>query len=328
MKWLTDSWYRPQLIRFLLLPFSLTYQLVIACRVLAYRTGLFNSQKLGVPVIVIGNITVGGTGKTPVVIWLAKQLIQAGFKPGIISRGYGGKAQSYPHLVEPDSDARVVGDEPVIISQHTNCPMAVSPIRAEAGQLLIDQYDCNIIISDDGLQHYALERDIEIAVVDGVRFFGNHYCLPAGPLREPLSRLRHVDFVILNGGPKESHYKMLLQAGAVINLADTSKTKSLADFHNHAVHCVAGIGHPERFFSYLSSHELIVETHDFADHHDFSATDLNFGDDKPIIMTEKDAVKCRAFANDKMWYIPVEASISGELEKHILTKLVGSKPHG
>lgn len=328
MKWLTDSWYRPQPIRFLLLPFSLTYQFIIACRVLAYRTGLFTRHKLGVPVIVIGNITIGGTGKTPVVIWLAKQLKQAGYKPGIISRGYGGKAPHYPYLVQPDSDARIVGDEPVIISQHTGCPMAVSPSRADAGQLLIDQYDCNIIISDDGLQHYALDRDIEIAVVDGVRFFGNHYCLPSGPLREPLSRLRNVDFVILNGGPKESHYKMLLEAGPLINLVDAGNTKTIADFHNQAVHCIAGIGNPERFFSYLASHELILETHDFADHHDFSAVDLNFSDDKAIIMTEKDAVKCRAFANDKMWYIPVEASISGELEQHILTKLVGSKPHG
>jgi len=328
MKWLTDSWYQRKPIRLLLLPFSILYQLVIALRQLAYKTGLFKQQGVTVPVIIIGNITVGGTGKTPVVIWLAEQLKQAGYKPGIISRGYGGHADSYPQPVRPTSDPSIVGDEPVIISQQTDCPMAVSPKRVEAAQYLIDSHRCDVIISDDGLQHYALARDIEIAVVDGMRLFGNHYCLPAGPLREPIVRLRTVDFIIFNGSHSGADYVMTLNPGPVINVADNRVRKDLADFGLQTVHSIAGIGHPERFFNYLRDAGLNITPHPFADHHRFRAIDLHFNDTNPILMTEKDAIKCRAFATDNMWYIPVKASIDNHLADHILSKLAGILSHG
>ena len=202
--------------------------------------------------------------------------------------------------------------------------MAVSPKRFDAAQFLLENHDCNVIISDDGLQHYALARDIEIVVVDGLRLFGNRYCLPAGPLREPIIRLRTVDFVIINGGNNASQYVMTLNPGNVINVADGAVQKSLDNFKGETVHAVAGIGHPERFFDYLSDSGLIVEPHYFIDHHHFKAIDLHFDDDHPIIMTEKDAIKCRAFATDNMWYIPIRATVNNDLDQHILTKLAGN----
>ncbi len=328
MKWLTDSWYRIHPVRLVLLPLSMLYVLVITFRKLAYRFNLLKKHRLPVPVIVVGNLTVGGTGKTPVVIWLAKQLQQAGYTPGIISRGYGGHADHYPQLVSPDSDPKTVGDEPVIISRQTGCPVAVAPKRIDAARLLQQQYKCSIIISDDGLQHYALERDIEIVVVDGMRYFGNRYCLPAGPLREPITRLRHIDFAILNGGPRDAQYKMLLDAGLATNLLDPTVHKPLADFKGQVVHSIAGIGHPERFFSYLNTQGLAIEPHYFADHYQYNFEDINFADNQPIIMTEKDAVKCQAFATSNMWYIPVEAVISGDLTQQLLSKLAGKTSNG
>jgi tetraacyldisaccharide 4'-kinase len=324
MKWLTDSWYEYRATRFILLPFSILYQLAVGFRRLAYHLKILKQHHLNVPVIIVGNITVGGTGKTPAVIWLAMQLKQAGYKPGIISRGYGGHADHYPQEVKPTSDPKLVGDEPVIISQQTGCPMAVSPKRFDAAQFLLENHDCNVIISDDGLQHYALARDIEIVVVDGIRLFGNRYCLPAGPLREPIIRLRTVDFVIINGGNNASQYVMTLNPGNVINVADGAVHKSLDSFKGEIVHAVAGIGHPERFFDYLSDSGLTVEPHYFIDHHHFKAIDLHFDDDHPIVMTEKDAIKCRAFATDNMWYIPVRATVNNDLDQHILTKLAGN----
>ena len=330
MKWLTDSWYQLKPIRYLLLPISILYQFVMALRQLAYKTGLLKQQHLSVPVIIIGNITVGGTGKTPVVIWLAEQLKQAGYKPGIISRGYGGQAQAehYPQAVRATSDPNIVGDEPVIISQQTDCPMAVSPKRVDAAQYLIDTHQCNVIISDDGLQHYALARDIEIAVIDGSRLFGNRYCLPAGPLREPIVRLRHVDFIIFNGNNSNADYVMQLNPGPVINVADNRVQRTLTDFADQMVHSIAGIGHPERFFNYLTDAGLTITPHHFADHYRFRAIDLHFNDTNPILMTEKDAIKCRTFATDNMWYIPVKASINNNLADHILSKLAGIHHHG
>ena len=206
--------------------------------------------------------------------------------------------------------------------------MAVSPKRIEAAQYLIKEHQCDVIISDDGLQHYALARDIEIAVVDGIRGFGNHYCLPAGPLREPISRLRHVDFIITNGGTGHSNYAMTLNPGPVINVADNKVQQTLSDFGDQTVHTIAGIGHPERFFNYLRESGLNIEPHHFVDHHRFKAIDLHFNDKNPILMTEKDAIKCRAFATDDMWYIPIKASINNNLEQHILSKLVGRDHHG
>ena len=328
IKWLINSWYHPHPIRWLLWPFSVLYCLVIWLRRQFYRLGIFKHQRLNVPVIIVGNITVGGTGKTPFVVWLAKQLQQAGYQPGIISRGYGGNADYYPQLVTPHSDPGIVGDEPVLISQQTQCPMVVAPNRVAAGQMLLKLHDCDIIISDDGLQHYALDRDIEIVVVDGSRMFGNQYCLPAGPLREPLSRLNTIDFIAHNGSPASPEFNMTLSHHYAVNLADPTIKREVSDFADQTVHAVAGIGNPGRFFNQLNNHGLTIIPHPFTDHHTFIAKDLFFNDDNPILMTEKDAVKCKLFANTNMWVIPIETAISGKLERHILTKLAGLTPHG
>ncbi len=327
MKWLVNSWYQPHPIRWLLWPLSVLYRMVVFIRKSLYKLGLLKQHQLTVPVIIVGNISVGGTGKTPFVIWLTKQLQQAGFKPGIISRGYGGNAEHYPQIVSPQSDPAIVGDEPIIISRQTACPMAVSPNRVEAGQMLLQHYDCDIIISDDGLQHYALGRDIEVIVVDGQRLFGNQYCLPAGPLREPLSRLHDIDFVVHNSNSASTAYSMSLLQGQAINLANPTLTKPLADFNSQTVHAIAGIGNPNRFFDQLSGQGLTITPHPFPDHHSYHASELHFNDDNAILMTEKDAVKCDSFASNNMWYIPIEASISGKLDQLIIEKL-RNIPHG
>ncbi len=328
MKWLTESWYKPQPFRWLLAPLSLLFRLVVAIRKLSYNFGIFKQHRLPVPVIVVGNITVGGTGKTPFVIWLAKQLQQQGYKPGIISRGYGGKSDTYPIAVNNDSDPTVVGDEPVIIARQTACPMAVSPKRTEAASYLLKHYDCDLIISDDGLQHYALARDLEIVIVDAHREFGNQFCLPAGPLREPMSRLNTVDFIVYNGGNNPQSFTMTLKAEKAINLADANITKDLTDFKANLVHGVAGIGNPDRFFTLLNSFDINVIPHAYNDHHPFQSDDVDFKDNKSILMTEKDAVKCQHFARDDMWYIPITASVSGDLAQLINQKIAGINAHG
>jgi len=328
MNWLINSWYQSNPLRWLLWPLSVLYRLVIALRRSLYRLGWFKQYSVNVPVIIVGNISVGGTGKTPFVIWLAKQLKDAGFRPGIISRGYGGKADHYPQIVTPQSNPRIVGDEPLIISRQSACPMAVAPSRIAAAKQLLDQFDCNIIIADDGLQHYALARDIEIVIVDSKRLFGNQYCLPAGPLREPISRLEQVDFIVHNGSETAAEFTMSTSQGLAINLVDPTIKKEVSDFQNHSVHSVAGIGYPERFFNQLSERGLTVLPHHFGDHHPFQPSDLAFDDDLDILMTEKDAVKCQYFAKKNMWYIPIEATISGKLEQHLLNKLAELPPHG
>ena len=328
MNWLINSWYQPHPIRWLLWPLSLLYRAVISIRSQLYRLNRLHSASLSVPVIIIGNITVGGTGKTPTVIWLAKQLKKAGLKPGIISRGYGGNATQYPLKVTEKSLASDVGDEPIIIHRQSACPMVVGPNRIAAGQMLLEHNDCDVIISDDGLQHYALQRDIEIVVVDAQRLFGNQQCLPAGPLREPLSRLKSVDFIIHNGSDKDAEYCMSLHQGVAINLVDPTIHKPLSDFYNKKVHAVAGIGNPQRFFTQLTQQKIDCIIHPFPDHHPFQAEELDFKDEYPILMTEKDAVKCQGFTNKNMWYIPIEATINGKLDQHILNKLSGLTPHG
>jgi len=328
MNWLINSWYQAHPIRWVLWPLSLVYCFVIFVRRTLYRLGLFKQTSLPVPVIIVGNISVGGTGKTPFVIWLAKQLKEAGFHPGIISRGYGGKAEHYPQVVTPNSDPHLVGDEPIIIRRQSACPMVVAPNRVAAAKQLLDQFDCNIIIADDGLQHYALARDIEVVIVDSQRLFGNQYCLPSGPLREPLSRLKQVDFIVHNGSEAAAEFTMEISQGLAINIADPSMNKKVSDFQQQAVHCVAGIGYPERFFNQLSKSGLTVLPHHFSDHHPFQASDLDFNDELNILMTEKDAVKCQHFAKKNMWYIPIEATINGKLEQHLLNKLAELPPHG
>ncbi len=302
-----QRWYRRP--AFALLPLELFYRSVVAVRRKAYQWRLFSSTRLDVPVVVVGNISVGGTGKTPLVIWLVQRLKEAGYQPGIITRGYGGKSDVWPQAVFPDSDPALVGDEPVIMARRCDCPVVAGPNRIDAAHELLASYDCDILVSDDGMQHYRLHRDVEIAVVDGVRRFGNNHCLPAGPLREPHKRLKEVDYVVVNGGDSGAagEWGMRLIQGDAFSLTDSSPPVSLSAFRGQTVHAVAGIGHPDRFFKQLGAQGIGVIEHAFPDHHLFVADDLLFGDNLAVLMTEKDAVKCRNFADNRCWYIPVEA---------------------
>ncbi len=328
MTWFINSWYKKHPIRWILWPLSALYRIVIFLRQSLYRVGLFKQYTLDVPVIIVGNISVGGTGKTPFVIWLAEKLKYAGFRPGIISRGYGGKPGRHPQIVTPQSDPRLVGDEPLIISRQSACPMVVAPNRVAAARLLLKQFDCNIIIADDGLQHYALARDIEIVIVDSKRLFGNQHCLPAGPLREPLSRLNQVDFIVHNGAETPAKYTMTISHGHAVNLVNPDQKKELSSFQNKTVHAIAGIGYPQRFFDQLEEYGLSIQAHSFSDHHPYTLNDLNFNDDLDILMTEKDAVKCQHFDKKNIWYIPIKTAISGKLEQHLLHKLAELPHHG
>ncbi|MDD1625872.1 MAG: tetraacyldisaccharide 4'-kinase [Methylococcaceae bacterium] len=321
MRWAADIWYKDQVIGLWLMPFGFLFSDAVKFRKFLYRLGVLKTQTLPVPVIIVGNITVGGTGKTPLIIWLAQFLKDAGFKPGIISRGYGGQAQSWPQSVTADSDAKIVGDEALLIAKQTGCPMAVGPLRVDAAKMLLKQADCNVILSDDGLQHYALNRDIEIAVIDGERRFGNGYCLPAGPLREPIERLQSVDFVIVNGEKYEDNeFSMQLAGETLVNVV-TGEQKPLQEFNAVDCHALAGIGNPERFFKLLESAGLICTNHSFPDHYPFHRHDIEFGDNKPVLMTEKDAVKCTEFAGFQHWYLPVKAVPEAAFSEQLLNLL-------
>lgn len=306
-RWLQDSWYDEMYISSAIMPLSMLYDDAMRFRQFLYKIGLKKKTKLAVPVIIVGNITVGGTGKTPLVICLARLLREEGYKPGIISRGYGGNAETWPQKVDKNSDPSQVGDEAVLMATRTDCPIAVGPERAEAAQLILDNAECDIILSDDGLQHYALERDIEIAVIDGTRRFGNGYTLPAGPLREPISRLQTVDLVIVNGNAEEENeFSMAIEGDFAVNLV-TREEKYLTDFSHAECHAIAGIGNPKRFFDSLESKNISFDSLALADHHEFSVDDISFNDDLAVLMTEKDAVKCLSFASEKHWYVPVKA---------------------
>ena len=327
MKPIDHYWYGRHPLMALLLPLTWLFRTVVWLRRRAYRAGLLRIHKVSVPVIVVGNITVGGTGKTPLVAWLAGFLKQAGYAPGIVMRGYGGKARSWPQQVRPDSDPVVVGDEAVLLARHTQCPMAVGPDRAAAARALIEHTGCNLIIADDGLQHYALARDIEILVIDGVRRFGNGLCLPAGPLREPLARLKEVDLIVTNGLAGRQEIPMKMIGAAARRLNDSTIERPLAQFSGQTVHAVAGIANPARFFESLRKAGLHITEHAFPDHHAFKPEDVNFEDAAPVLMTEKDAVKCRRFARDYDWYVPVDAQPDPRVGERILTLLKG-KTHG
>lgn len=273
------------------------------------------------PVIVVGNLTAGGNGKTPVVIWLVEKLTARGIKVAVVSRGYGGKAKCYPLHVTEHTSTDESGDEPKLIHQRTKVPVVVDPVRANAVKALLSS-DVEIIITDDGLQHYALDRDIEIVVVDGHRRFGNQSYIPLGPLREGLDRLESVDFVINNGGiAQEGEFAMSLVPGLAINLK-TAEQRMVSDLDSLVA--FAGIGNPARFFKTLESLGAdIVMTRGFADHQAFEPSDLQqlARNGSNVIMTEKDAVKCAEFANENWWYLPVTASFNNEEEQRIIDKI-------
>jgi tetraacyldisaccharide 4'-kinase len=321
---LDKSWYGKSALTPMLLPLSWLFLALVLLRRFFYRYRLLKSNKLTVPVIVVGNLTVGGTGKTPLVIWIANFLKQHGYKPGIISRGYGGRAAKWPQQVRPDADPAVVGDEALVIARQSNCPMAVGPARVDAGNALLKYADIDVIISDDGLQHYALLRDIEIAVIDGIRRFGNQHCLPAGPLREPVSRLEEIDMQVTSGTNMHGEYRMRYHADMAVNLL-TSETTELTSFKEHTVTAIAGIGHPDKFFNSLRGHGLRIETLAFPDHHMFQPTDLTFNSETIVLMTEKDAVKCQRFANNNWWYVPLAAELPEEFGIQLLSQLEKSR---
>lgn len=307
----------------LLLPLSWLYGLVSGAIRLMYRLGLKRAWRAPVPVVVVGNLTAGGNGKTPVVIWLVEQLQKRGIRPGVVSRGYGGKATHYPLVLTADTTTAEAGDEPVLISQRTGVPVAVSPVRSDAVQALLAGHAVDIIITDDGLQHYALARDKEIVVIDGVRRFGNGWWLPAGPMRERASRLQSVDAVIVNGGQaKPGEIPMHLQPGMAVNLL-TGERKAVEQLP--PLVAMAGIGHPPRFFATLEQCGARLEKRvPLADHQALveGQVDALTLPGQSLIMTEKDAVKCRAFAKENWWYLPVDAELSGEQPEHLLKELI------
>lgn len=327
VKWLEEVWYDRQRPPLVLIPLSWIYRLTIVIRSACYAWGLLPVDRVPVPVIVIGNLTVGGTGKTPLTVWVVQRLVRSGFNPGIVSRGYGGKARQWPQPVFPDSDYRVVGDEALIVSKRTGCPMAVAANRVAAVKYLLQNHHCDIIISDDGIQHYALSRDIEIAVIDSQRRFGNGYCLPAGPLREPLSRLQTVALTIVNGQANANETSMQMHGQLAVNMEDESVKKKLSDFNGQKFHAIAGIGNPNRFFGHLSEIGLNFDKRQFPDHHVYNGTDIHYNDTLPIVMTEKDAVKCQAFMDKRYWYVPVEAVVDEKFENDLMT-LLAEKTNG
>ena len=301
----------------LFLPLSWFFSQVVKLRRFAYAQAWKKSKAYPVPVIVVGNISVGGSGKTPLVIWLVELLKQSGYRPAIISRGYGGKAANWPQQVRIDSDPVIVGDEAVLLARRCQCPIAVGPERCDAIEALLEHTGCDVIVSDDGLQHYAMQRDIEIAVVDSIRRYGNRRLLPAGPLREPVARLENVDFIVSNGVARRGEYAMLIKGIMARNLV-TDKTQGLERFSGQTVHAVCGIGNPDRFFAALKKFNITLIEHAYPDHYPFSEYEVYFEDDLPILMTEKDAMKCQRFKNPQHWFVPVQA----ELNKHFAPRLL------
>ena len=307
----------------LLLPLSWLYGLVSGIIRLCYQLGLKKAWRAPCPVVVVGNLTAGGNGKTPVVIWLVEQLQRQGIRVGVVSRGYGGKAESYPLLLDANSTTAQAGDEPVLIFQRTGAPVAVSPVRVDAVKALLAAHDLQLIVTDDGLQHYRLARDKEIVVIDGVRRFGNGWWLPAGPMRERASRLSSVDARIVNGGEAQSgEIPMTLRPGEAVNLL-THERRQVSDLQN--VVAMAGIGHPPRFFATLNECGLQpVRTVALADHKALTEADVQalVEPGQQLIMTEKDAVKCRRFAQENWWYLPVDAVLSGDRAQTLLQDLI------
>jgi len=323
MKSIDQYWYSKNPVSLILLPLSWLFITLAVVRRTCFQLGIFRQYQLPVPVIIVGNISAGGTGKTPLTESLVRCLKQHGYNPGIVSRGYGGKAQNWPQQVRADSDPVMVGDEPVLLAQRCQCPVAVDPKRVRAANALHTYHHCDVIIADDGLQHYQLGRDLEIVVIDGQRRFGNGRCIPAGPLRETTRRLISVDFIVVNNGfTLEREYSMKIRPGELYRVNNPAM---IIDKDSKAsvkiVHAVAGIGNPPQFFALLRTMGLNVIEHSFADHYEFRPADIVFNDEFPVIMTEKDAVKCRRFASDNTWYLEIESSIDNNFNDKLLARL-------
>lgn len=330
MNFLERAWYEGHPWLYSLWPLSMLFQWLAAHRRRRQSAG---TSRLGKqPVVVVGNISVGGAGKTSLVIALALELKQRGFSPGIISRGYGAAAADFPLAVTADSDPDMCGDEPALIAASTGCPVVVDPDRPAALAHLLAEYDIDLVLSDDGLQHYRLHRDIEIAVVDGARMFGNGLPLPAGPLREPRQRLIEVDFVIVNGEAAEALelpvpiHQAAMEPHSLVNLANgEERLFSGAPFHvGNTLQLVSGIGNPERFYALMESLPYPLARIEFPDHHKFSAEDFTgerIDTHQPIVMTEKDAIKCRRFATANFWALRAEMKLPPEFVKNLLRRI-------
>jgi tetraacyldisaccharide 4'-kinase len=334
-RWLHRVWYEDGRLGWLLLPLSWIYAALVGLRRFLYDRGILRSHRAAVPVIVVGNITAGGTGKTPVVLWLVDNLRARGLRPGIVSRGYGGTHSGSSMRVESNSDAVVVGDEPVLLAQRGRCPVVVDPDRVRAAGMLFDD-GVNVIVADDGLQHYRLSRDYEICVIDGRRGFGNGRLLPAGPLRENVHRLEDVEQVLVNGAlsagerhrttAEQNAISFELVADEAVRL-NASLTRPIERFAGTTVHGVAAIGNPQRFFDLLRAHDIQVIEHRFPDHAVIDGRDLEFGDDFEVFMTEKDAVKLGRNMKDKFWYVPVELKMNS-LDAAPLLEQIESRVRG
>lgn len=316
----------------LLLPFAALFGVVSALRRAAWRHGLLRARHPGVPVIVVGNITAGGTGKTPLTLWLAQYLRGQGRHPAIISRGYGA-ARSDPRVVPPDGTPQDYGDEPCLLAQRAGCPVWVGSDRVAVARALCEAHpETDVILSDDGLQHYRLARDFEIAVIDGTLGLGNGWLLPAGPLREPASRLATVDAVVVNGRDATHAWPqalvMQLEGSEFRNLLQPQQVVGAAHFSGRRVYAIAGIGNPRRFFAQLGRLGISCMPRAFPDHHAYVAEDLAFAGDGEIVMTEKDAVKCTPFATARHWALVIDAEPDTRLGEMILARLAETSRHG
>lgn len=327
---LNRAWYEGEAPPLWTWPLSVLFRVAVFLRRALYRAGVLRSRRLPVPVVVIGNITAGGTGKTPLVIALVDALASSKLRCGVISRGYG-RSGNAPVLVEPASPVERSGDEALMIAERSGAPVCVHPDRVRAGRHLLSRFDVDVILCDDGLQHYALARDMEIAVIDGDRRLGNRHMLPAGPLREAPGRLRRVNHVVVNGdahayaadvdhGLREKIAGMRLAPFALVNLA-TGERRAPAALAGERAVAVAGIGNPQRFFRMLGELGYSAECRAFPDHHPFSERDLAFSEKRPVLMTEKDAVKCRAFAHEDWWYLEVGAVLEADFAARLAGEL-------
>ena len=319
-RWIHRVWYQDAKSGWVLLPLSGLYWLLLKLRALLFRCGIYKSHKAHAPVIVVGNITSGGTGKTPTVIWLVNELRAKGFAPGIVSRGYGGSKSGTSMRVDADSDPAVVGDEPVLLARRGQCPVAVDSDRVQAAAMLVDD-GVDVIVTDDGLQHLRLQRDFEICVIDGERGLGNQRLLPAGPLREPSDRLNSVDQVLVNGSTEMPNAIAFQLQGSDACRLNGSLARPLQGFKDTTVHAVAGIGNPKRFFDLLRAHGIQVIEHGFPDHAAITQADLQFGDDFDVFMTEKDAVKLSQKMSDRYWSVPVDLIMDTEKSSALIDRI-------
>ncbi|MGI9319242.1 MAG: tetraacyldisaccharide 4'-kinase [bacterium] len=331
---LQRGWQQPGWINWLALPLSYLYGALMWLRRLCYQSGLATQQHLAVPVIVVGNLTVGGTGKTPLVIELVEYLREKGWTPGVITRGYGGNSSYWPRTLKISDKAEEVGDEPLLIQKRTGGPVVAGPDRVSSARLLVDRLNCDIVISDDGFQHLGLARDLDIVMIDGQRRLGNGWCLPAGPMREFKSVLAEADIKVVNSavGPLPGEHAMMIHYGDLYRLNAPETSMALSDLRGRRVHAVAGLGNPRRFFDLLQREGLELELHQFSDHHVYTPNDLAFlGGDEILIMTEKDAIKCGAIGiSGEIWVLPIRVNLNSafydDLERKLASASVSS--HG